>query len=89
MGNDLQKQITDPSAKLKKIESLAQLDNSINRKHAKSEVVALHIYITQKVSNAVAKTLGRLSIIIREGVRMKIWGCHFWRSILVYIICRL
>ena len=89
MGNDLQKQITDPSAKLKKIDLLAKLDNSITRKHAKPAVVALYIYITQKVSNAVAKTLGRLSIIIRKGVRMKIWGCHFWRSILIYIICRL
>ena len=70
MGNKLLNQI-DPSAKLKKIDLLAKLDNSKTRNRAKPAVVALHIYITQKVSNAVAETLGRLSNIIREGVRMK------------------
>ena len=55
----------------KKIDLLAKLDTVEMRAKTKAGVITLHLYITQKISNCVAETLGRLSNIFREGVRMK------------------
>ena len=64
-------QLIETNSKIKKIDLLAKLDTEEMRIKAKPAVVILHLYITQKVSNCVAETLGRLGNIIREGVRMK------------------
>ena len=67
MGN----KIIESNSTIKKIDLLAKLDTEEMRTKAKPAVVNLHLYITQKISNCVAETLGRLGNIIREGVRMK------------------
>ena len=57
-------EIKQRTPNIKKIDLLAELDNENLRADAKSAIVLLHLYLTQKVSNAVAETLGRLGNII-------------------------